>query len=76
MPVERRSRVLELAIEEGLMEPQPVEPLAHLVRAVLNEAALLLARSPDPKAARVDIGAAVDRLIVGLRRAESPPGPR
>ena len=69
-------RVLELAIEEGLMEPQPVEPLAHLVRAVLNEAALLLARSPDPKAARADIGAAVDRLIVGLRRAESPPGLR
>jgi hypothetical protein len=62
-------RILELAMEEGLIEPQPVEPLAHLVRAVLNEAALLLARSPDPEAARPEIGAAVDRLVVGLRRA-------
>jgi AcrR family transcriptional regulator len=66
-------RILELAMEEGLIEPQPVEPLAHLIRAVLNEAALLLARSPDPEAARPEIGAAVDRLVAGLRRAESPP---
>jgi AcrR family transcriptional regulator len=59
--------VLEAAIEEGSIPEQPVEPMAHLVRAVLNEAALLLARSPDPKAARVEIGEAVDRLIGGLR---------
>jgi AcrR family transcriptional regulator len=61
-------RGLEMAIEQGLIEPQPIEPTAHLVRAVLNEAALLLARSPDPAAARAEIGAAVDRLFSGLRR--------
>lgn len=61
-------RVLEMAMEEGLIDQQPLEPLAHLVRAVLNEAALLLARSPDPAAARPEIGDAVDRLISGLRR--------
>ena len=61
-------RVLEMAIEQGLIEPQPVEPTAHLVRAILNEAAVLLARSPDPAAARAEIGAAVDRLISGLKR--------
>jgi ATP-dependent Zn protease len=43
--------------------------MAHFVRAVLNEAALLLARSPDPTAARAEIGAAVDRLFGGLRRS-------
>ena len=62
-------RGLEMAIEQGLIDPQPIEPTAHLMRAVLNEAALLLARSPDPAAARLEIGAAVDRLISGLRRS-------
>jgi len=60
-------RVLEMAMEEELIDQQPVEPMAHLVRAILNEGALLLARSPDPAAARVEIGAAVDRLIGGLK---------
>ena len=62
-------RGLEMAIEQGLIDPQPIEPMAHLVRAVLNEGALLLARSPDPAAARAEIGAAVDRLFGGLRRS-------
>jgi AcrR family transcriptional regulator len=62
-------RGLEMAIEQGLIDPQPIEPTAHLLRAVLNEAALLLARSPDPASARPEIGAAVDRLISGLRRS-------
>ena len=62
-------RGLEMAIEQGLIESQPIEPTAHLLRAVLNEAALLLARSPDSGAARPEIGAAVDRLISGLRRS-------
>ena len=62
-------RGLEMAIEQGLIDPQPIEPTAHLLRAVLNEAALLLARSPDSSAVRPEIGAAVDRLISGLRRS-------
>jgi AcrR family transcriptional regulator len=60
-------QVLEVAIEEGSIAEQPVEPMSHLVRAVLNEAALLLARSTKPKAARVEIGEAVERLMEGLR---------
>jgi hypothetical protein len=60
-------QVMEAAIEEGSIPEQPVEPMAHLVRAVLNEAALLLARSEKPKAARAEIGAAVERLMEGLR---------
>jgi AcrR family transcriptional regulator len=60
-------QVMEAAIEEGSIPEQPLEPMAHLVRAVLNEAALLLARSEKPKAARAEIGAAVERLMEGLR---------
>jgi AcrR family transcriptional regulator len=65
-------QVLEAGMEEGSIAAQPVEPLAHLVRAVLNEAALLLARSPDPKSARREIGAAVERLMEGLRTPGNP----
>ena len=60
---------LQNAIDEGVMEPQPIEPLAHLIRAVLTEGALLIARAEDHAAARSEVGAAVDRLIDGLRRS-------
>ncbi len=62
---------LQRAIDEGGIEPQPIEPLAHLIRAVLTEGALLIARAEDHAAARAEVGAAVDRLIEGLRRAEA-----
>jgi Tetracyclin repressor-like, C-terminal domain len=60
---------LERSIKQGLMEPQPVEPLAHLLRAALIEGGMLLALAEDQRAAREEIGAAVDRLIDGLRRS-------
>jgi hypothetical protein len=63
---------LERSIKQGLIEPQPVEPLAHLLRAALTEGGMLLARAEEPKAARAEIGAAVDRLIDGLRRGLAP----
>jgi len=58
---------LERSIKQGLIEPQPVEPLAHLLRAALTEGGMLLARADDQNAAREEIGAAVDRLIEGLK---------
>lgn len=59
---------LRRSIENGLIEPQPVEPMAHILRAALTEAAVLLARSPDQASARADIGESIDRLVNGLRR--------
>jgi AcrR family transcriptional regulator len=58
---------LQMAMDEGSMDAQPVEPLAHLLRAVLSEGALLIARAEDHAAARAEVGAAVDRLLEGLR---------
>ncbi len=62
---------VQRAIDERGIEPQPIEPLAHLIRAVLTEGALLIARAEDHATARAEVGAAVDRLIEGLRRAEA-----
>lgn len=55
-------------IEAGELEPQPVDPLAHLLIGALNEAGLAIAAAPDQAAARAEMGAAVERLVSGLRR--------
>ena len=44
-----------------------VDVLAHVALGSLYGAALYIARSPDPKAARVEADAVLDTLIVGLR---------
>jgi len=58
---------LESIMEAGLIEEQPVEPLAHLMLGALAEAGLMIARSEDPKKARQEVGKSVERLLEGLR---------
>ncbi len=58
---------LEVAMDAGLIERQPLRPLVHMVAGALNEAAMGMIRSDDPQAARVETGAAVVRLLEGLR---------
>jgi len=45
----------------------PVEPLVHVALGGLYGAALYIARSPDPKAARAEADTVLDTLIGGLR---------
>jgi len=45
-----------------------VEPLAHILRAALSEGALYIARAADKKVACREVGAAIERLLEGLRR--------
>lgn len=66
-------RGLEHACEQGLIGPHPIEPLAHLLRSAITEAALLLARSTNKVTARAEVGTALDRLLDGLRFAERRP---
>jgi hypothetical protein len=58
---------LESAIEAGLIERQPVEPLAHLILGALIEAGLMIAYADDVEKARSEVGASVERLLTGLR---------
>ena len=52
-----------------------VEPLAHVALGGLYGAALFIARSPNPNAAREEVDAVLDTLIGGLRaRVEPLPG--
>ena len=58
--------VLTHAMEAGQVTPQPVDPLAHMLLAALNEAALLVAQSDDPVQTRQEVGDAVSRFIAVL----------
>ena len=58
---------LEAAMGSGLIERQPVDPLAHLVVGALDEAAMYIARAADAGAARREMGESIERMLTGLR---------
>ena len=53
-------------MEAGLVERQPVQPLAHLLLAALSEAAMLVANADDPRGTRALVGVAVERMLARL----------
>jgi AcrR family transcriptional regulator len=60
-------RFLEAAMAAGVIAAQPITPLARLLLALINEAALTIVNSADPAAMRPEIGAALDTLLRGVR---------
>ncbi len=58
---------LQAAMDAGVVERQPAEPLAHLLFGVINEAAMYIARADDVLAARTQVGATIDRLLEGIK---------
>lgn len=61
--------VLTALMEAGLLDPQPVEPLAHMLLGALSEAGMVIASAEDTAAARKAVGDSLDRLLRGLRAA-------
>jgi hypothetical protein len=62
-------RLLGLAVQSGQLSEQPLDALAHVLLAAVDEAALFIANASDPAAARDQAVAAIDRLLAGLGRA-------
>jgi AcrR family transcriptional regulator len=60
------TEALEHVMDAGLVTRQPVQPLAHLLLAALNEAAMLVANADDPVATRGEVGTTVERLLARL----------
>lgn len=54
---------LQAAMDAGQISAQPVTPLAHVVLAAVNEAALYIAGADDPAAARAEMGTVVDGML-------------
>lgn len=58
--------VLGEAMDAGLIERQPVEPLAHLLLGAVDEGAMLIARAQDPRATREQVEGSLERIIDAL----------
>ena len=58
---------IQASIGAGIIEPQPVDPLAHMILGSFNEAALLIAHAQDKKTARREVSEITNRLWSGLR---------
>ena len=58
--------VLNHGIETGDIRKQPVRPLAHALIGALDELAMLVARSDDPKATRAEVGKTLTSLVAAL----------
>jgi AcrR family transcriptional regulator len=63
---------LQSVMDAGLIEKQPLEPLAHLLFGALTEAGMMIARAEDVEAARAEVGESVERLLEGLRVKDAP----
>ena len=57
---------LEAAIEAGLIERQPVRPLAHLLLGAIDEAGMLIARADDAGQTKREVAAATDSFLHAL----------
>jgi AcrR family transcriptional regulator len=55
------------AMDAGLIERQPVVPLAHLLLGAIDEGAMLIARADDGGTTRAEVGASVARFLDTLR---------
>jgi AcrR family transcriptional regulator len=60
--------LLAAAVAEGSLPTQPLDPLAHILLASVDEAALFIANATDPPGSRDQARAAMDALLTGLRR--------
>lgn len=58
--------LLERAVAEGSIAPQPLDALAHILLAAVDEAALYVANAPDRAKAKEEAVTAVDRLLRGI----------
>lgn len=67
---------LAAGMAAGVIESQPIDPLAHILLGALNEAALVIANADDEDAARNQASAVVTRILAGLKSrsgADNPP---
>jgi AcrR family transcriptional regulator len=57
---------LQAAMDAGLIERQPVVPLAHLLLGSIDEAGMLVARADDGGKTKREVAALVDRYLDAL----------
>jgi AcrR family transcriptional regulator len=58
---------LRKAMHGGVIEPQPLRPLALLLAGAISEACFYVADSEDPAQAREEVGRLIVRILDGLK---------
>jgi AcrR family transcriptional regulator len=58
---------VQAAMEAGLIDVQPVRPLAHLLLGAIDECAMVVARADDEGLTREQVGASVTHILDALR---------
>jgi AcrR family transcriptional regulator len=58
---------LRRAVNLGVIDPQPLGPLAHVLAGALSEGCALLAEADDEATVREEVRQVVQRLLAGLR---------
>ena len=61
-----------MAMNAGVLERQPVRPLALLISGALSEACLYIAEADDPAAARAETKVLVSRILSAFRTPLAP----
>ena len=73
-PDEKIKEYLRDAMAEGVLEAQPIEPLAHLLAALGVGSAMYVAHADDPGAARREMAVLNDRFLSGLGVSDGADG--
>jgi AcrR family transcriptional regulator len=71
-PTAKIADYLRSAMDEGVLEPQPIDPLAHLLSALGTGSAMYVAHAEDPEEARRQITQCYERFLVGLGITDAP----
>ena len=58
---------LRKAVHAGILEPQPLRPLALLLIGALTEGCFYIAEAPDPDAAQTEVVALITRMLSAFR---------
>jgi AcrR family transcriptional regulator len=57
---------IQAAMEAGAVQAGPVDLVAHMLVAALDEAAMVIGRATEPEAARRDAALVIDRILAGI----------
>jgi len=64
---------IQAAMDSGAIQAGPVDLIAHMLVAALDEAALVIGRATNPDDARHDAALVIDRILAGIAGGR-PPG--
>ena len=74
-PTHTITAYLRDAVEEGVLEPQPIDPLAHLLAALGAGSAMYVAHADDREEARREVSQCYERFLSGLGITDAPSVP-